>query len=391
VAENGKKRITIIGTGLIGGSIGLALKAGGLPGVEIVGHDRRRDAAAQAERMGAVDRAEHNLPRSVAGAGLVIIATPVLAVREVMGQIAPDLGKGVVVHDTASTKAHVMRWAREILPPHVSFIGGHPMAGKENQGIESAEAGLFQGKAYVVCPTVDAPESAVRSVLGLAQIVGAEPLFVDPDEHDVYAAAVSHLPAMLSTALFQMLRASPSWPDMAIMASSGFRDVTRLASGDPVMSHDIWVTNRDALIHWLDRMATELQRFRSLLEDAKDDALLEAFAGARVDRDVFISEKAQRKAEPTSDLSAQETRRVMVDMLVGGMVGDKLRKIRDISENPPPVPEPAAAEEAPPEVPTKSKPSLGDRIAEDVRRDLEKLERKKAEKEARKQQPPGGG
>src|SRR3990172_7615468 len=139
VTTNGaKKRITIIGTGLIGGSIGLALKAAKLEGVEIVGHDRERDSAAKAAKMGAVDRAEHNLPRSVEGAGMVIIATPVLAVRETMELIGQDLGEGAIVTDTASTKAHVMRWAAELLPAGVSFIGGHPIAGKENQGIENA-------------------------------------------------------------------------------------------------------------------------------------------------------------------------------------------------------------------------------------------------------------
>ncbi len=384
-----KKRITIIGTGLIGGSIGLALKSGGLPGVEIVGHDRSRGATAQAHKTGAVDKAEHNLHRAVEGAGLVIIATPVLAVREVMEQIAPDLGEGAVVTDTASTKVHVMRWAKEILPEYVSFVGGHPMAGKETEGIDHADAGLFQGKAYCICPTVDAPESAVKSVLGLIQIIGAEPVFIDPDEHDVYAGAVSHLPLMVSTAMFQLLRGSPSWPDMSVMASSAFRDMTRLASGDPRMSHDIWVTNRDSLIHWLERMSAELQKLRSLLEDAQDEELLQIFAGARIDRDTFLNSTPVRiPAAPADAASMQGTRDVMMDMLIGGMMGDKLRKMRDLTAGQPAQssatrPDPSAAK--PEKQPRRS---MGDRIAEDVRRDLEKMERKRAEKEARKPKRP---
>jgi prephenate dehydrogenase len=393
VAGERKKRITIIGTGLIGGSIGLALKAHGLPGVELVGHDRSRGTTSQAEKRGAIDKAEHNIHRAVEGAGLVIIATPVLAVREVMEQIAPDLGEGAVVTDTASTKVHVMRWARDILPEYVSFIGGHPMAGKETEGIEHADVGLFQGKAYCICPTVHAPESAVKSVLGMIQIIGGEPIFIDPDEHDVYAGAVSHLPLMVSTAMFQLLRRSPSWPDMSVMASTGFRDMTRLASGDPRMSHDIWVTNRDAMIHWLERMAGELQKLRSLLEDAQDEELLEIFAGARIDRDAFLNSTPVRTPPAAADAATSAgTRDVMMDMLIGGMMGDKLRKMRDLTENPPPKDASALkADTVAKKSEKQASQSMGDRIADDVRRDLEKMEQKRAEKEARKQQkkPPG--
>jgi prephenate dehydrogenase len=331
---------------------------------------------------------EHNLPRSVEGAGMVIIATPVLAVRETLELIAPDLGEGAVVTDTASTKTHVMRWAAELLPPDVHFVGGHPMAGKENQGIENAEPGLFRDRAYCVCPSVEAPEQAVRTVMGLATLIGAEPLFLDAEEHDALAAAVSHLPLMVSTALFNLMRSSPSWDDMSVMASTGFRDVTRLASGDPRMSHDIWVTNRESVIHWLDRMAEELQRFRALLQDAKDDELLNAFAAAKVDRDTFMKAPPRRAPRDSDQMSGQDTRNVLTDMLVGGMMGERMRKLRELSANPPPKPEKAeekAEEEPPPE--KKQKTTLADRIAEGVRRDLEKMERERVEKEVR-QKPP---
>src|SRR3989442_4646750 len=149
--SDGTKRIAIIGTGLIGGSLGLALKASGLQGLEIVGHDRDRNVATKAEKAGAIDRPEHNLSRAVAGAGMVIIAVPVLAMREVMQEIAPHLAEGAVVTDTASTKSHVMQWAAELLPEHVNFVGGHPMAGKETPGVEQAEGTLFRERAYCVC------------------------------------------------------------------------------------------------------------------------------------------------------------------------------------------------------------------------------------------------
>jgi prephenate dehydrogenase len=372
-----KRKITIIGLGLIGGSLGLALKAAGLNGVEIVGHDRDHGTENQAKRIGAIDRGEHNLPRAVEGASMVIIATPVLAVREIMEQIAPELSEGSIVTDTASTKADVMRWAKELLPRQVSFVGGHPMAGKENSGIEAAEAGLFRDKAYCVCPSVTASESAVKAVLGLAKAVGSEPLFIDPAEHDQYAAAISHLPLVMSTALFSLTRASPSWEDMAQLASSGFRDATRLASTDPTMSHDIWTTNREALIHWLERMEGELSRFRKLLEDANDAELLDIFARTRLERDRFILEPPRREAA-TMAPGAGASRNVLVDMLVGGMIGERLRQaekdVRASEKGEAPLREEEEEEDKP------RKPTFGERVAEGVRRDLERMERERGGK-----------
>lgn len=355
-------RVTIIGTGLIGGSLGLALKKAGLDSVEIIGHDRERGRANRAQSIGAIDRAEHNLLRAVEGASLVIIATPVLAVREVMAQIAAVLPEGAVVTDTASTKAEVLRWAQELLPPQVSFVGGHPMAGKETPGVDNAEAGLFAGKAYCICPAVNAAEGAVRSVIGLAQMVGAEPLFLDPEEHDQYAAAVSHLPILVATALFSLLHSSPSWADIAPVASSGFRDMTRLASGDPVMSHDICITNREAAVHWLERMAAELHRLRDLLQDAQDDALLELFAGAQMERDAFLAQPPRR--QPAAAESAA-IRKELLGSLMGGWMAERLRKAQKLPEVMKEAQQASAEGE-------KRRPTLAERIAEDVRRDLEK-------------------
>jgi prephenate dehydrogenase len=366
-----KKRILIIGTGLMGGSLGMAIRTAKLPGLEVIGHDADRGPANQAEKTGAIDRAEHNLPHAVSSASMVIIAVPVLSVREVMQQIAPDLAEGAVVTDTTSTKAHVMLWAKEMLPEHVSFVGGHPMAGKETGGIQNAEAGLFRGKAYCICPAVDATESAVRSVVGLARLAGAEPMFVDPEEHDIYAAAVSHLPLMVSTAMFSMLRNSPAWTDMGMMASSGFTDATRLTSGDPAMSHGIWTTNRDAVIHWLDRMADQLREFRKMLEDAQDEALIETFAKAQIERDAFLREPPRRHAESVGP--KVDSGEALISMLVGGMMAKNLKRAKEIPD--------LMKEQQEAGTGGKSRLTFGQRIAEGVKRDLEKLERERAEKD----------
>ncbi len=146
------RRIAIVGLGLIGGSMGLALKRAGQEGPELVGYARRPETAERARRLGAIDRAESSLAAAVDGADLVMLAVPIMSIKEILSQIAPNLAAGAVVTDVASTKLQVMHWAEEALPQSTSFVGGHPMAGKELSGIEVAEAGLFQGCTYCIVP-----------------------------------------------------------------------------------------------------------------------------------------------------------------------------------------------------------------------------------------------
>jgi prephenate dehydrogenase len=315
------ERVVILGTGLIGASIGLALKGAKLPAVEVVGYDESSSALADARRRGAIDLATRDLAEALDGARMVVIATPPLAARPLLEQMAPLLAEGAIVTDTLSTKAEVMRWAEELLPESVSYVGGHPMAGKESSGPGAAEADLFRGKAYCVIPSPDASEGAVKSVLGLVSILGAEPVFVDAAEHDQFVAAVSHLPLVLSTALFSLVRESAAWQDLRPLASTGFRDLTRLASGDPQMSHDICATNGEAIIHWIDRMIEELKRYRELIADAPAD-LFETFAGAQLQREAFISgnDKPQRERPDMPSTGEQ-----MSSVLFGGFLTAKMK------------------------------------------------------------------
>ncbi len=225
-------RVTIVGMGLIGTSIGLGLKKAKLDEIELLGTDMDSSASGKASRKGAVDKINRNLAASVEGARLVILATPVMAMKEVMQVIGSSLEEGCTVTDTGSTKAEIMGWAKEYLPSHVSFVGGHPMAGKEQSGPDAAEDSLFQGTTYCILPGDGARPEAVKTVTSLAEALGATPLFMDVQEHDSFVAAASHLPMVLSTALVTSLAKSPSWPEISSLASSGFRDVSRLASGE---------------------------------------------------------------------------------------------------------------------------------------------------------------
>lgn len=314
------ERVTIIGTGLIGGSIGLALKAAKLTGLEVVGFDEDHGTLGAARRAGAVDRGAPNLREAVHDAKLVIVAVPPLAVRQVFEDIAAHLGEGAIVTDTASTKAMPARWAKELLPERVAYVGGHPMAGKETQGIQAADATLFKDKAWVVIPSTTAGEGAVKSVLGLVSIVGAEPAFVDAEEHDQYVAAISHLPLVMSASLFSLVRNSPAWDDIAPLAASGFRDLTRLTSGDPRMGHDICATNGDAIAHWIDRYIVELQRFKDLLLENKK-SLFRTFSELQIQRDAFVAGEFKTR-QPTVDVPSAKD--AMGSMLLGGLVNSKM-------------------------------------------------------------------
>ncbi len=259
--------ITIIGLGLIGTSMGLAIKNSPIKNTTIIGHETHRETAIRSQKRGAVDKIERHLPTAIETAHLVILATPVMAMQTIFRDIAPHLKPGTIVTDTASTKSAVMQWADEILPTSVSFIGGHPMAGKTDSGPDAAEASLFTNAVYCLTPNKNADRPSVDAVEGLAKAVGSYPYFIDPGEHDGYVAGISHLPIALSTALVQATAKSPSWSEMSKLASSGFRDVSRLALGDPIMNHDIFVSNRTAISHWIAELVTELNEIQKLLEE----------------------------------------------------------------------------------------------------------------------------
>lgn len=321
------QRIAIVGLGLIGGSLGLALKAAKLPNVEVVGCDKDTSAMAKARKVGAVDRTAWTVRGAVENAALVIIATPVFAIRKVLTEAGDVLAPDCVVTDTGSTKLAVMGWAQELLPPQVSFVGGHPMAGKEKSGIDAAEATLFKDKPYCLIPAPQASEAAVRVVNGLIKAVGATAVFVDAAEHDQYAAAISHLPLILSGALFTLVRNSPSWPDMAKLAGSGFHDLTRLASSDPTMSHDICLTNRQALIHWLDRFLGELSRYRELLQEGREEDLFQRLTKTEMDREVFISRREAASGPLVPEIPG------LADQMTSFLVGDRLaRRAKEIGQ-----------------------------------------------------------
>jgi prephenate dehydrogenase len=260
---------------------------------------------------------------------MVVVATPIVSVRSIFREIAPYLQEHCVVTDTASTKTDILRWADRELPDNVHFVGGHPMAGREKAGLEHAGADLFDDRPYCIVPAVDAIGGAVNAVVGMAQAMGAKPTFLDAEEHDAYVAAVSHVPLVSSIALFNLARRSSAWPELANISGPGFRDLTRLASGEPDMGHDIIITNRENILHWIRRYSRELDRLANLIEDQdEDEALFRALTEAQLERDKFL-EELPRRDDGKSSVEMPSSGDAFMSLMTGAMWQDRMKQAQD--------------------------------------------------------------
>jgi prephenate dehydrogenase len=306
-------RVAILGTGLIGASLGLAIKAA-RPGTQVVGYDASGDTLRRAQQVKAIDR-RGSLRDAVGEADLVVLSTPVGAMRLLFEEIGPLLRVGTIVMDTGSTKARVLEWAERLLPQGTPFIGGHPMAGKTETGPEAADARLFQGAVWCVVPGSQAPRAAIDSVVGLVESFGGAPYFLGADEHDGLVAAVSHLPYLMSVALIGHLGREGSWRETASLAAGGFAYATHLADSDPRMFADIASSNRDNIARRLDLYIAELQSLREAI--VRDDPdLKERFERARQVHQDWLAGRAQG---PTQDSAnpLPSTRSMLAGSLFG--------------------------------------------------------------------------
>jgi prephenate dehydrogenase len=330
------QRVLIVGLGLIGSSIGMALrrwseerKVDGRKPLEVVGFDPNLDHQRAAEKLGAVDKGAWDLAKASRDADVIVLATPVNSMRDVMQDLVPHLQPGAIVTDTGSTKAEVLKWAAEILPREVHFIGTHPMAGK-TQSVEGADADLFVGATWCVSPSVTASEEAVRTVLGLVSAAGAEPFFIDPGEHDAYVAGVSHLPFVLSAALMNAVSRDPSWRDMKTLTAGGFRDTTRLAAGSPAMHRDILLTNRDAVTRWIDAVVGTLGEIRETIASGDEgaSASLDAFFSEARDARAVWSTQTTREGELLQGTAAELQPESVSDHMGRMFLGGFARRLR---------------------------------------------------------------
>ncbi len=283
-------KVAIIGLGLIGGSLGLALKKAYGSDIEITGYSRRIETVTKAKERGIIDIPASNLESAVSGANLVVIATPVLKIKEILKNISQHVDSSCIVTDVGSTKSDVVSCADECLPQGVSFIGGHPMAGKETSGLDEAKEDLFRGCVYCLTPSSRASQEAVEAVAGLVKSIGATPMYINAELHDSLVAGVSHLPIMLSAAFVSATVNNSNWSDMAKLAASGYRDISRLASGDPEMNRDICITNKNAIVAWIDSYLEELKKYRDFIAE-DSDKLMNALSQAKDAREKWLREE----------------------------------------------------------------------------------------------------
>jgi prephenate dehydrogenase len=306
-----KPRITIVGLGFIGGSIGLALHQAEAE-FEVIGHDRERAAANQAKKMGAVDKTDWNLISACEGADLIVMAIPVGGIKDTLTAIGSYLKPGCLITDTASIKSPVLEWAAEILPREVNFVGGDPIvpstalrrgsgqgsghrgtAGAtaddlSSGGIDAARADLFSGAMYCLTPAAGAAPDAVRLASDFVHLLGAEPYFLDPLEHDGLMAGVDHLPFVLSAALLGITTESPSWREMRKLAGGAFENATRFVSADPTTYRDACLVNKENIVRWIDACSGKLGELKETILAGDVEELEQVFEEAMIARQRWL-------------------------------------------------------------------------------------------------------
>lgn len=283
-------RLCVIGLGLMGGSLALALQRARWCR-QVIGCARRDATVRQAKALGIVQEGYTDPARAVAGADMVVLAVPMGAMAPVMSALAPALGEDTVVTDVGSVKGAVVEAAQRVFGDMPSrFVPGHPVAGTERSGVEAAFDSLFQGRHVILTPVQQTAPGALAQVTAMWEACGATVSRMAVAEHDRVLAATSHLPHMLAYALVDSLARRDDGPQMFRYAAGGFRDFTRIASSDPVMWRDICLTNRQALLRAMDAFSEDLSTLRQAIE-SEDAQVLEAiFSSAKAARDRYVSQ-----------------------------------------------------------------------------------------------------
>lgn len=281
-------KLVVIGVGLIGGSLSLALKQAKVVR-RVVGVGRTKKNLDAAIRRGAIDETSRDAAAAVRDADLVFIGTPLGQMPEVMAQIAPALGPDTVVTDGGSTKQDVIAHARRFLCTHFErFVPAHPIAGTERSGADAAFPELYRDRTVILSPQPETKASAVRLVRAAWEACGARTVRLNAREHDRIFAAVSHLPHVVAFALVSMLAKRADARTLLGYSGGGLRDTVRITGSSPEMWRDICIANRDALLELLDDYMEELEIARGSIESGDAGALTEMFERARAARQRWL-------------------------------------------------------------------------------------------------------
>lgn len=275
------QKVVIVGIGLIGGSLALALKKGGLART-VLGIDRVTDELEQAVAKGAIDGYSHDPSEGIGGADLVVLATPVGMFEPIVRQVASRLQPGCIMTDVGSSKGRLVTTIEQMLPKTVSFVGGHPIAGKEKSGFQAASTDLFRGARCILTPTPHTDVQALEKVKNLWEEVGSEVVLMEPMDHDRVLAAISHLPHMAAYALVNTaMDLLNQDTDLLSFSAGGFKDFTRIAASSPEMWRDICLHNGDNILTTIEAYEAVLERIKGYIRTHNGKGLFEEFERAK--------------------------------------------------------------------------------------------------------------
>lgn len=283
------KQITLVGVGLLNGSIGLAAQQRGLA-ARVVGLVRREASITECQRLGVVQEATLEDAAALRGADLIVLGTPVRQMRELARRLAPHVRRGAVITDVGSVKGRLVEDLEDIFRARrAHFIGSHPMAGGEQMGPAAARATLFQGAKCVVTPTRRSSRTALGRVRKFWETLGCQVVLLPPATHDQLVARASHLPHVTAATLARLVLAPGAPAPQAALCAAGFRDTTRVASGSPEMWRDIALENREFLGEALEEFMRELRAFQRLMRRQDAEGLLAFFTQAKERRDGWLA------------------------------------------------------------------------------------------------------
>ncbi len=280
--------VAIVGVGLIGGSLGMAAKKRGLVR-KIVGVGRTEQKLMRAKILGAVDDYSLDLAEGVSEADLVVICTPVRLVAPTLARLASSLKQGAIVTDVGSTKTEIVRDCETLMPRGRCFVGGHPMAGSEQAGVEAAFPDMFLGATYVLTATDNTDLDSLGRMTEFVEAIGARAEIMPPEQHDAAAAVISHLPHAMSAALLHAAEQSQRETGKVFrLAAGSFRDLTRVSGSLPELWRDICLTNADALATAIGHLEHHLDSLKKALEDRDEEAVLRFFESAKQARETYL-------------------------------------------------------------------------------------------------------
>ena len=279
--------ICVVGVGLIGGSFAKALKQSGFAG-KITGVVRSEAKGRQAIEQGVVDAASLDLADAAANTDLIMLAVPMLSMRNQLEVIASVVGEHTIVTDAGSVKQPFISDARAILPFLNRVVPGHPIAGKEKSGLDAVDPGLYQDHRVLLTPLPETDESAVNAVRDLWERAGGIVECLNPKHHDEVLAATSHLPHVLAFAMVDMLASRQETAEIFRYAAGGFRDFSRIASGDPIMWRDICLTNKAPVYKAIEELEAHLSVVKKAIAESDSETIEAVFRRAREAREAHI-------------------------------------------------------------------------------------------------------